>query len=173
MNEQVDEATRAYSRMLHAAQGYSVQQGTITLGEGTGAIIEEPAMNIPRKAVEAAGKSLYERERCPFVAWESVDKRTQGYFMSEARTALDAAAPHILAGANAALEIAGAALKLEINRGRDAVKVPRKNLEGWHDTPPLTGADWRALAESLPASEYATALLYIADAMDNPHGSQP
>lgn len=91
-----------------------------------------------------------------------------------AYAALEAAAPHMLAGANAALDIAGAALKLEISKGRDAVKLSRTNLEGWHDTPPLTGSDWRAFAESLPASEYATALLSVADAMDatNPYRSQ-
>jgi hypothetical protein len=61
------------------------------------------------------------------------------------RRVLEAAAPHLMAG---------------------AVVIPRKRLEGWHNTPPLAGSDWRKFAESLPASEYATTLLAVADAMD-------
>lgn len=51
-------------------------------------------------------------------------------------------------------------------QGKNDVVVPRFKLEGWHDTRPLTGADWREFAESLPASEQATALLAVADALD-------
>jgi len=51
-------------------------------------------------------------------------------------------------------------------KATSVVTVPRQRLEGWHNTPPLTGDDWRKFAESLPASEYATTLLFVADAMD-------
>lgn len=46
------------------------------------------------------------------------------------------------------------------------ITIPRAQLEGWYNTPPLTGSDWRAFAETLPPSEAATALLSVADAMD-------
>lgn len=46
------------------------------------------------------------------------------------------------------------------------VVIPRSRLEGWHNTPALTGSDWRKFAEDLPASEHATALLSVADALD-------
>ncbi|WP_346924987.1 hypothetical protein [uncultured Arthrobacter sp.] len=46
------------------------------------------------------------------------------------------------------------------------VIIDREKLEGWHNTPPLTGADWRKFAESLSASEFSTALLAIGDAID-------
>jgi len=46
------------------------------------------------------------------------------------------------------------------------VVIDRRLLEGWADSSPLTGADWYKFAESLPASEFATALLAVADAMD-------
>lgn len=54
--------------------------------------------------------------------------------------------------------------------GANDVVIPRARLEGWHNTPPLSGADWRAFAESLPASEQATALLAVADALDREPG---
>lgn len=46
------------------------------------------------------------------------------------------------------------------------VVLKRAQLEGWSNTPPLTGSDWRKFAESLPASEYSTTLLAVADALD-------
>lgn len=50
------------------------------------------------------------------------------------------------------------------------ITIPRAQLEGWHNTPPLTGSDWRKFAESLPASQEATALLSVADALDRTPG---
>lgn len=52
------------------------------------------------------------------------------------------------------------------------VVLKRAKLEGWSNTPPLTGDDWRKFAESLPASEYATTLLSVADAMDEHDGPE-
>lgn len=52
----------------------------------------------------------------------------------------------------------------------DEVTIPRAQLEGWHNTPPLTGTDWRKFAESLPASQESTALLSVADALDRTPG---
>jgi hypothetical protein len=47
-------------------------------------------MNIPDEAVEAAARALAERSRCP-EEWQ--------WYLSEARTALEAAAPHLMAAA--------------------------------------------------------------------------
>lgn len=51
------------------------------------------------------------------------------------------------------------------------VTIPRAHLEGWPTTPPLTGTDWRNFAESLPASEFATTLLLVADGIDRADGT--
>lgn len=51
------------------------------------------------------------------------------------------------------------------------VSIPRKQLAGWPTTPPLTGTDWRNFAESLPASEFATTLLFVADGIDKADGT--
>ena len=51
------------------------------------------------------------------------------------------------------------------------VVIDRKKLEGWPTTPPLTGSDWRAFAESLPAGEYASTLLFLADGIDEADGT--
>ena len=50
---------------------------------------------------------------------------------------------------------------------QSAVVIPRVQLEGWYNTPALTGTDWRKFAETLPPSEQATAILAVADALDN------
>lgn len=52
-----------------------------------------------------------------------------------------------------------------------AVSIPRYILNGWSNGKNLSGADWRAYIEALPAGEFATTLLSLADAIDRCDGT--
>ena len=52
---------------------------------------------IPDEAVEAAAKKLYQAGG--LVVWDSEDESIRNYFRRNARSALEAAAPHLMAAA--------------------------------------------------------------------------
>lgn len=59
-----------------------------------------------------------------------------------------------------------ACLAEPIDPPRTSVVIERRLLDGWDTGKGLSGAEWRAYIESLPAGEFATALLSLADAID-------
>lgn len=59
-----------------------------------------------------------------------------------------------------------ACLAEPIEAPRTSVVIERRLLDGWDTGKGLSGAEWRAWIESLPAGEFATTLLSLADAID-------
>ena len=78
---------------------------------------------IPDEAVEAAAKKLYQAGG--LVVWDSEDESIRNYFRRNARSALEAAAPHLMAAAWEEGRIDGYA---DAQRGFDTAMNPYEGL---------------------------------------------
>jgi hypothetical protein len=58
-------------------------------------------MQIGEEAVEAAAKALWGHGEMPEFGWDQLDRVSKKVSLDEARAALEAAAPHMCAGAKA------------------------------------------------------------------------
>lgn len=103
------------------------------------------------------------------VAWEpgvpDIEYRTRalGFAIAEGS---DATASDIVRDAAEFEEYLRNGHKTKSAPEETTVAIPRYRLNGWDTGKGLSGAEWRAYIEALPAGEFATTLLALADGID-------